>query len=254
MGSASTAFACDWRGTGCLDLLVGDVQGHVWLVPNEGTRAMPAYGKAVKLSVGGKEIMVSHGDSHPIMADWEQTGKPGLIVGCGDGGVLWFRNIGTRQEPKLADPVTLVPGVNFTALGKGDTKGPPQHGVRAKVCVVDWNGDGKLDLLVGDYSYGQGEVPKLTEDQKKEMTKVQDKLLAASKALQPYQQAMSKIGPSVMKIQDPKERQREFDKQYKELNAKYQNELQQQQELAHELSQFTSANYTRGHVWLYLRK
>ena len=42
IGSASTVFACDWRGSGKLDLLVGDISGHVWLVPNEGTRTKPA--------------------------------------------------------------------------------------------------------------------------------------------------------------------------------------------------------------------
>jgi hypothetical protein len=92
LGSATTAFACDWRGTGQLDLLVGDIGGHAWLVPNEGTKEKPAYGKAVKLQAGGKDIKVSHGDSHPVMADWENSGTPGLVVGCGDGSVVWYRN------------------------------------------------------------------------------------------------------------------------------------------------------------------
>ena len=96
VGSASTVFAADWRGTGRLDLLVGCIDGFVWLVPNEGARGKPAYGKPVKLKAADKEIRVPHGDSHPVAADWQGDGKPGLVVGCGDGSVLWFRNEGPR--------------------------------------------------------------------------------------------------------------------------------------------------------------
>src|SRR5262245_7801913 len=150
LGSASTVFACDWRGSGKLDLLVGDIQGHAWLVPNEGTRAKPAYGKAVKLQAGGQDIRVGHGDSHPVMADWDGSGKPGLVVGCGDGAVLWYKNVGTRTEPKLAAAKTLVaapPQQNFNDPKPVKEAG---RGTRAKVWVGDWNGDGQLDLLVGD--------------------------------------------------------------------------------------------------------
>src|SRR5581483_6036837 len=92
LGSASTAFAADWNGDGVLDLLVGDIAGHVWLVPNEGTARKPAFGTPRKLEADGKVIQVPHGDSHPVVADWDGDGVPDLVVGCGNGGVLWYRN------------------------------------------------------------------------------------------------------------------------------------------------------------------
>src|SRR5262245_64294079 len=89
---------------------------------NEGDRKAPAYGKAVKLSAGGKEIVVNHGDSHPVAADWDKDGKLDLIVGTGAGGVLWYRNVGVQGEPKLAAPVTLV--------ADGDMGGDPNKAAK----------------------------------------------------------------------------------------------------------------------------
>jgi len=192
-GSASTVFAADWRGTGKLDLLVGCIEGDVWLVPNDGTKEKPAFGKRVKLSAAGKEIRVSHGDSHPVMADWEGTGKPGLIVGCGDGSVLWFRNEGTRTEPKLAAAVTLVPPAQQSTGRDATAPKGPTRGSRAKVWVADWNGDGHLDLLVGDFSYSLGEEPKLSEADKKRQKELQVKMAEIQKELGPYFQEMSKL-------------------------------------------------------------
>ena len=36
-GTASVVHAVDWDGDGVIDLLVGDIGGNVYLVPNEGT-------------------------------------------------------------------------------------------------------------------------------------------------------------------------------------------------------------------------
>jgi hypothetical protein len=78
-----------------------------------------------------------------------------LIVGWGDGSVVWYRNVGSRTEPKLAKGITLVQPAPWPSY---DDNAPPTEdnnpGVRAKVCVVDWNGDGHLDLLVGDFGGG----------------------------------------------------------------------------------------------------
>jgi hypothetical protein len=188
------------------------------------------------------------------MADWEQTGKPGLIVGCGDGGVLWYRNIGTRNDPKLDTPVTLVPGTNHGAPQKVDAKGEPQHGMRAKVCVVDWNGDGKLDLLVGDFSSGQTPAPKLTEAQQNEKKEVIAKLGKVQKELQPYYQETIKVSQETAKIKDPVERQKEFQKKLQDLAQKYQNQLDEMSNLQQALNKYQGGHQYHGYVWLYLRK
>jgi len=250
-GSASTVFAADWRGRGKLDLLVGCIEGHVWLVPNDGTREKPAYGKREKLSAAGKEIRVGHGDSHPVMADWEGTGKPGLIVGCGDGSVLWFRNEGTRTEPRLAAAVTLVPAAKEL---RPDATAPkePNRGSRAKVWVTDWNGDGRLDLLVGDFSYSQGEEPKLSEADKKRQKELQTKMAQSEKELRPYFQEVSRLYDKA----DTKtpEARAELGKKVNKLAEKYRKPLEERSKLYTEMRRFQRPMNYHGHVWLFLRK
>jgi FG-GAP-like repeat len=75
LGPSSTVFAVDWRGTGRLDLLIGNMQGDLYLLPNDGTKANPCYGTPRKLEAGGKPIQAPHhGDSQPVAADWDGDG------------------------------------------------------------------------------------------------------------------------------------------------------------------------------------
>lgn len=150
--SASTVFAVDWNGDGKLDLLVGDVQGRVHLLLNEGTSSNYAFGKAQHLAAQGTRIQVEHGDSHPIAVDWDRDKLLDLLVGCGDGSVLFYKNIGTATEPKLAKAQTLV------AASKPAGVNVIYPGSRAKICAVDWDGDGRLDLLVGDFCQYQAKI------------------------------------------------------------------------------------------------
>jgi hypothetical protein len=109
LGASSTVFAADWRGTGRLDLLVGNMQGDLYLIANEGTKANAAYSSPRRLEAAGKLIEAPHhGDSQPVVADWDGDGLLDLIVAWGDGSVVWYRNVGSKTEPKLAKGATLV--------------------------------------------------------------------------------------------------------------------------------------------------
>src|SRR5207248_10452136 len=68
-GTAPAVHAVDWDGDGVLDLLVGDIGGNVYLVPNEGTRKKHAFGKPRRLEAGGKPIQAPGGDAGPLAAD-----------------------------------------------------------------------------------------------------------------------------------------------------------------------------------------
>ncbi len=255
VGYASTVFAYDWRGTGKLDLLCGCIEGFVWLVPNEGTRQKPAYGKPVKLEADGKPIQVTHGDSHAIVADWDGTGKPGLIVGCGDGSVLWFKNTGSKTEPKLAAARTLVPAPPQVPYDKPDqlpTKAA--RGTRAKVWVCDWNGDGRLDLLVGDFSMSYGETPKVTDKDRAEQKELQAKLEKQWKEMKPYQEEIQKVYEETEKITDPVKREKERRERFQKVVERHRKPLEERSKLQQTLSKFERPSYYHGQVWLFLRQ
>ncbi len=168
-GTASSVHAADWDGDGDLDLIVGDIRGTVSLVPNEGTAQAYRFGKARTLLAGGRQLRVN-GFPGPFVADWDGDGKPDLLVGAGDGSVTFFRNTGTKHEPRFETGVTLVPAVQIS-FGP-DAPKEPRRGKRSKICVADWNGDGRLDLLVGDWAPQAPSRPEPTPAEKVEDTRL----------------------------------------------------------------------------------
>jgi hypothetical protein len=148
VGKASAVAAADWDGDGDIDLIVGNIDGQVWLIENEGTKQKPALVRKAPLEVKHVAITVDGGDAGPCVADWDGDGKLDLILGSGSGSVAWYRNVGTATKPELAAAETLVEKAPSPWEGKADLT---RSCVRTKPAVADWNGDGQPDLLVGDF-------------------------------------------------------------------------------------------------------
>ncbi|MBX9622988.1 MAG: VCBS repeat-containing protein [Gemmataceae bacterium] len=165
VGQGSSAFVWDWDGDGKPDLLIGTAAGEVFLLRNVGPKGKPAFGKPEPLAAGGKPIVAAHGEAAPVVADWDGDGKPDVVMGAGDGSVVWFRNEGTRADPKLAAAKVLVPP-SPSAWQDDKARRPGEWGVRVKPAVVDWNGDGKLDLLIGDLCGGCEKKPDVNAAEK----------------------------------------------------------------------------------------
>lgn len=237
-GNASTAHAVDWDGDGDLDLLLGNIQGEVLLARNDGTTQAPVYQAPEKLHADGRPIAVAEGDSAPIAADWDGDGRLDLIVGCGDGGVLFFRNEAQEGPPTLAAGRHLVPPSVAAATDQGSSE--PKPGKRSKPCVADFNGDGLLDLLVGDFSSQQAEPA----GEQAETARTLEQLRARQAELAEELQRL---------LQAPAD---ETDEQRQERKARLQSVLQERRVFERQLANMRPRTpYTyHGWVWLYLRQ
>lgn len=248
VGNASTPFAFDWDGDGVLDLLVGDVYGHVWVVPGTGKLK---FGTPAKLSHGGKEIKVGGGDSQPVMADWDGDGKADLVLAQGDGAVAWYRNTAEKGVPKLADPQTLL-AKSTREFGK--------PGMRAKISVTDYNGDGQPDLLVGDYNYRQVPPADITEEQKKEAAELEKRQRELSEA---YMAVYTKLYEAAIKKTGKKEEdlsKEELLQVRKDVAAELQNNedykkyMTEMREISVKMQKYRGTSERLGNVWVYARK
>lgn len=248
VGRASTPFAYDWNGDGKLDIVCGDVQGHVWVASGLGELK---FGTPVKLQHNGKDIKTGHGDSQPVMVDWDGDGKVDMVLAHGDGKVEWYRNTAEKGTPRLEGPSTLV------EASKRENGKP---GTRSKVCVADFNGDGSLDLLMGDF--GSKFVPPadLTEEQKKEAAELDKQQREISTKISEwyqnlYNEAVKKTGKAAEDLTN--EEQAAIRKELAELfrtDETYKKLLAESREIATKAQKYRGKHEYLGNVWVYLRQ
>jgi hypothetical protein len=253
--TASVPFAADWNGDGLLDLIVGNIRGEVHFIANEGATRANVFGTPQKLEASGKPIQAPHGDSGPIVADWDGDKLPDLLVGCGDGSVQFYQNIGTAKQPKLAAAKTLLAASPEGKAWNGGLK-DSEWGVRVKICATDWNGDGKLDLLLGDRSSKKNDV-KLSDAEKAELAKAQkrnEEVTAQYRKLfgddyQKLLQAFQREADETKK----KALQKEFEQKRAEIQKQAKPLLAEMRELSQVLRK-SQPTQNAGYVFVFLRK
>jgi hypothetical protein len=136
----------DFNNDGKKDLLAGDTKGQVWVFLNSGTDAAPVLAEGVRLESAGNTIVGSSSDKASVMgvysklhyADFNGDGLDDILIDhtAGSGhDIVMYKNIGTKSEPKFGKPAPVeLPGLKMS---------------RPSPYVFDWDGDGKLDLLLG---------------------------------------------------------------------------------------------------------
>jgi hypothetical protein len=235
-GTASVVNAADWDGDGDLDIVVGNIDGSVYLVPNEGTPKAHAFGKEEHLLADGQPIDVGS-RAGPCVADWDGDGDLDLLVGDDTGCVSLFRNVRSGKSPKLATPVQLV-GPGKTTYGSAAPR-EPRRGVRSKICVADWNGDGRPDLLVGDLAVQKPDRPEPTPEEKAEHERIRKDLEPLMNRFRDATQRL--VGPP--RVRDTQERNKLLEER---------RQLVKQMEALE--SKLPPENETHGWVWLFVRK
>ena len=219
-------FAVDWDGDGHLDLVVGNLTGRFYWFKGEGKGKFNPKPEAVK--AGKEPVRIKGHHSDPFVVDWDGDGDLDLLSGSTEGGVQWAENKAGKGKPpelKAFEPL-IKPGKGVKygePISEADLTGPT---AATRVWVEDVNGDGKLDVLVGDMvnlvSPTKGVSP---EEFKKKFAE--------------WEKAVEEVSK---KINDEKASKEEREKANQEFNKVYKQK-----------AEFMTEDRT-GFVWLYVRK
>lgn len=168
-GVLSTPAAIDWDGDGLLDMLTGNAAGEIAFIKNLGGNPV-RWAPPEILKAGGKPIRIQAGYNGSIQgpaeakwgytnihaADWDGDGLPDIMVNTIIGKIIWYKNIGTRTHPKLADaqPVRVAwdgpaPKPAWNWWDPADDELVLQW--RCTPHMIDIDGDGTLDLVAPDH-------------------------------------------------------------------------------------------------------
>jgi hypothetical protein len=157
----TTQSVADWDGDSLPDLVVNSIWGKVVWYRNIGTRKVPKLAAAQPIEVewDGPQPTLAYGwlrpegkalltqwRTTPVAVDWNNDGLTDLIMLDQEGYLAFFER--ARRDGKLV----LLPPKRVLCDEKGEplklSAGIAGRSGRRKLCVVDWDGDGNLDILL----------------------------------------------------------------------------------------------------------
>lgn len=157
----TTLSVADWDGDGLPDLIVNSIWGKVVWYRNIGTRTAPKLAAAQPIEVewesGAPKLgwgwqkpegkaLLTQWRTTPFAVDWNHDGLMDLVMLDQEGYLAFF------ERAKRGDKLVLLPPKRVFFNEKGDplrfATGPAGKSGRRKFCLVDWDGDGKIDILI----------------------------------------------------------------------------------------------------------
>jgi len=220
-------FAVDWDGDGNLDLVVGNFPGTFYSFKGEGKGKFAPLPEEI-MAGDGAPLKIEGHHSDPFVIDWDGDGDLDLLSGSSEGGVQLSENrAGKGQPPQLTTFRSLIAGRPAVPYGQivreTDLKEPNSD---TRIWVDDINGDGKLDLLLGDLTTLISPADELSEAEFKQ--KFAD-----------WQKAVETVSKELGSSAGDEKQQNEARERFQKLYS--------------ERSKFMKEDRT-GFVWLYLQK
>ncbi|KAA3660864.1 MAG: VCBS repeat-containing protein, partial [Calditrichaeota bacterium] len=169
-GALVTPWSCDWDDDGDEDLICGNTAGYIGFVENLDGGNPPRWAKPQYLEAEGEVIRIEAGFNGSIqgpceakwgyttlsVADWDEDGLLDIIANSIWGKVVWFKNSGTKTQPKLAkaQPVqvqwkAMPPKPAWFWWNPEDIELATQW--RTTPVAIDWNKDNLMDLVMLDH-------------------------------------------------------------------------------------------------------
>ena len=153
----------DWDGDGYLDIIANDVKGSVVFIRNPGRKGTTVMEvpRAVEVEWNGKQptfewewrkptgkVLRAPWRTTPIAYDWTGDGLVDLIMLDHEGIIVLYERAKRGGKLILKHPRRIFIDMKGNPIKL--SYGPRGGNGRRKMCITDWNGDGKLDIVVGD--------------------------------------------------------------------------------------------------------
>ena len=139
----------DWNNDGAPDLIIGEGSGgltpKVRVYLNTGSAAAPAFSNYFFAQADGMDLTAPGSGCmgiFPRTVQWDGDTNKDLLAGQADGTIKVYRNVRDDAAPSFDAGA-------FLQIGAAGAKTTVDVGDRAAVTLVDWNNDGRLDLLIG---------------------------------------------------------------------------------------------------------